>query len=324
MRLEYLTLAAVGLDLIAGDPRWLPHPVRGIGALAALVEKAARKIIRSEFIAGLAAVPLVLIPAGAVAFGIIAVARILHPAAGDVAAIMILYTTLAARDLTAHSGAVYKALKAGDLKLGREKVAMMVGRDTENLDEAEVSRAAIESVAENTVDGVTAPMFYALLAGPVGAIVYKAINTLDSTFGYKNERYMRFGRASAKLDDVANYIPARLTALLLPAAAALTGLNAKNAIIMIFRDGKKHPSPNSGLCEAGTAGALGIRLGGLNYYFGEASEKPALGDAGSAISAEHIRLANRLMYATYFLCLAAFIGLRVAIEKLITGGLYGN
>lgn len=324
MRLEYLMLAAVGLDLVAGDPRWFPHPVRVIGALAAFVEKATRKVFRSEFAAGLVAVPLVLIPAGAVAFGIIAGARILHPAAGDVAAILILYTTLAARDLTAHSGAVYSALKSGDLKLGREKVGMMVGRDTEDLDEGQISRAAIESVAENTVDGVTAPLFYALLAGPVGAVVYKAVNTLDSTFGYKNERYMRFGWASAKLDDVANYIPARLTALLLPVAAALLGLNAKNAVIMIFRDGKKHPSPNSGLCEAGTAGALGIQLGGLNYYFGKPSEKPTLGDGLSTISAEHIRLANRLMYATYFLCLVSFIGVRVAIEKLITGGLYGN
>ena len=238
MRLEYQIVAAILLDFIAGDPPWLPHPVKLIGRFASFLETPLRRIFAKARTAGSMAVLIVLVVTGLATYAAVAGAGLLHPLAADIVSIVLLYTTFAARDLSLHSINVYRGLKAGNIEEARKKVALLVGRDTDILDEAGIVRATVESVAENTVDGVTAPLFFAFLAGPAGAMLYKAVNTLDSTFGYKNERYRKFGWASAKLDDVANYIPARLTALMIPVAALILQMSPLNSLRILLRDGK--------------------------------------------------------------------------------------
>lgn len=313
MTLTLQILAAVALDLLIGDPRWLPHPVRGIGWLAHRLEAPLRRLVRNEYAGGVIAVILVVGSASAAAWGLIRGASCLHPVAGDILSILFIYTAIAPRDLARHSLAVYRALKAGDLPLSRQRVAMIVGRDTEILDEAGVTRAAVECVAESTVDGVTAPLFFALLAGPAGAMAYRAINTLDSTFGYMTPRYCRFGWASARLDDLANYLPARLTAPLIGVAAFLLNLHPLQSWRILRRDGRKHASPNSGLPEAAMAGALGVQLGGTTIYDGEPLEKPTIGDALIPLTARHIRDANTVMFTTVALFLALGLTVRAGL-----------
>jgi len=317
MRLEFQVTIAFGLDILIGDPRWLPHPVKLIGRFAAALESPLRRAISNTRTAGILAVLAVLSVTGWTTFLVVAGAAHLHPVAGEIVSILALYTCFAARDLAAHSGRVHRALVNGDLPEARRCVGMMVGRDTARLDEPEIVRGAVESVAENMVDGVTAPLFFAVLGGPVGAMLYKAVNTLDSTFGYKNERYLQFGWASARLDDVINYIPSRVTARLVAASAVLLGLRASGARRIFKRDGRKHPSPNSGLTEAAVAGALGVQLGGLNYYFGEASERQRMGDPEQPLRCIHILQANRLMLLTSVIALIVFAGARL----LFTSGL---
>ena len=293
--------AALLLDQLLGDPRWLPHPIRLIGWFAGVLEKFFRTICPSLRFAGIFTVIMrVGTTAGAVVC-LLQVTTKIHPALGTLCGIIIMYTSFAARDLWKHSQAVYGALKAENLKDARRKVGLIVGRDTTDLSEKEVSRAAVESVAESLVDGVTAPLFYAFLFGPAGAMAYKAINTADSMFGYKNEQYREFGWAGARLDDLANFIPARITAFLIPVAAFLLGLNAHNSWRILLRDRKKHASPNSGHAEAAVAGALEVQLGGSNIYFGKVVEKPTIGDEGQQIMPGHILLANRLMLVTTIL-----------------------
>jgi adenosylcobinamide-phosphate synthase len=311
MRFDHQVLAALGVDLVLGDPRWLPHPVRLIGCLAAGMESPARQCLPARA-AGIAVALTVIGLTGASTWLLLRGARVVHPIAEDLAAVLLLWTTLAARDLAGHAAAVYWALSSGDLPAARRCVARMVGRDTEDLDETGVVRAAVESVAENTVDGVTAPLFFACLFGPCGAMVYKAINTLDSTFGYKNERYLQFGWASARIDDAANFLPARLTVPLVSVAAALMRLRPLGAIHVLLRDGYKHPSPNSGLIEAAVAGALGVQLGGPISYSGQPSLKATLGDPHSPLVRQHILQAIRLMLVTSVAATALFLGLRWA------------
>lgn len=311
MRLEYQIIAAFALDLLLGDPRWLPHPVKFIGRFAAALEAPLRRAVPNARAAGALAALLVLGAAGGATFALVSGAARLHPALGDLVSIVLLYTCFAGRDLARHAGRVHEALAAGDLPRARHAVSMLVGRDTESLDEPEVVRAAVESVAENMVDGVTAPLLFAAIAGPVGAMLYKAANTLDSTFGYKNERYLRFGWASARFDDWVNYLPARLTAPLAALAAAFLGLRPAGAWRTFRRDGRKHPSPNSGLAEAAVAGALGVQLGGVNSYFGVASERPRMGDPLRPLERAHILQTNRLMLATSALALALFAAIRI-------------
>ncbi|HYA13029.1 MAG TPA: adenosylcobinamide-phosphate synthase CbiB [Syntrophales bacterium] len=313
MRLEYQILAAILLDLLLGDPRWLPHPVKLMGRYAAFLENPLRKSFRSPHMAGVLAVLLVLTVTGLATYAVIMAAGLLHPLFADVVSVIILYTTLAARDLIRHSLNVYHELKSGNLAEARKKVAMLVGRDTDILDETDIVRATVESVAENTVDGVTAPLFFAVLAGPVGAMLYKAVNTLDSTFGYRNERYIEFGWAAARLDDLVNFIPARLTALMIPIAAFFLRLSMLNSFKIIFRDRKKHPSPNSGLSEAAVAGALGVQLGGLNYYFGQPSFRATLGDPIRDLEKRDILKANALMLITLILAVVVFLSVRLII-----------
>lgn len=311
MRLEYQVLAAMALDAAIGDPRWLPHPVRAIGALAAGAEAVARRVIPSTRAAGVLAVLAVVGSTGAVVFLLVRAAAAIHPALGDATSIVLLAFTLAARDLAGHALAVFGSLKRGDLPQAREKAGLMVSRETAGLDESETARAAVESVAENTVDGVTAPLFFAVVGGPVAAMMYKAVNTLDSMFGYKTERYLKFGWAAARLDDAVNFLPARFTAWLIPLAAGLGGGRPLQALRCLARDGRKHPSPNSGLTEAAMAGALGVRLGGASSYFGSVSVKPFLGDPLEPLGKTTIRRAVVLMTITYLLAALLFLGVRV-------------
>jgi adenosylcobinamide-phosphate synthase len=313
MRLEYQILAAILLDILAGDPPWLPHPVRLIGCFASFLEMPLKKIFANARLAGAMAVLIVLAVTGLLTYAVIFGAGLLHPFAADIVSIVLLYTTFAARDLSQHSFNVYRELKAGNIEEARKKVSLLVGRDTDILDEAGVVRATVESVAENTVDGVTAPLFFAFLVGPLGAIIYKAVNTLDSMFGYKNERYREFGWASARLDDLANYVPARLTALIIPVAAVILQLSPLNSLRILVRDGKKHPSPNSGLTEAAVAGALNIQLGGLNYYFGQPSLRPTMGDPVKELGKKDIVRANALMFVTLILATIILLAVRFSL-----------
>jgi adenosylcobinamide-phosphate synthase len=269
-----------------------------------------RRAIPNTRAAGIITAGLVVGCSGFMAFLIIQGAKRLHPIAGDVVAVLLLYTAFATRDLLRHSHQVYRALRNGNLPEARRRVAMLVGRDTDDLDEQGVSRAAVESVAENLVDGVTAPIFFAVLGGPIAAMMYKAASTLDSTFGYKDERYLFFGWASARLDDVANYLPARLTVPLVALTAAILGRHPINALCIGLRDGQKHPSPNAGLAEATVAGALGVQLGGLNYYDGEPHEGALLGDPLELLEKRHILSVNILAFGTALLFLLVFVGLR--------------
>jgi len=314
MSIELQVVASLLVDLALGDPRWLPHPVRGIGRLAGGLEKLARRWLGDGRIAGLAAAVTVVAVAGGATWGAITLAGRWHPLAADAVAVGLIYTTIAARDLAAHSQAVFAALAAGDLPEARRRVGRIVGRDTDRLDVAGVVRAAVESVAESTVDGVTAPVFYALAAGPVGAMVYRAINTLDSMFGHQDPHYRDFGWAAARIDDLANYLPARLTAPLLCVAAGLLGQRPLRAIRVLVRDGRNHPSPNAGLVEAAVAGALGVQLGGRNLYDGLPLDRPTLGDPLVPLATRHIPAANALMFTTAALLLAIMLPLRAVAE----------
>ena len=308
-------MAAVLLDFILGDPRWLPHPARGIGRLAAWVEPRARRLIPQAKMAGGLAWLLVVSFACILTWGILKGSTWLHPILGDIVGIWIIYTTLAARDLVRHSSAVYDALSSGDLQEARRKAAMIVGRDTDRLDEPEITRATVETVAESTLDGVTAPLFFAFLFGPVGAMAYRVINTLDSMWGHKDEQYIMFGWAAARTDDVANWVPARLTGLCMAIAAWFLRLSGGNAWRVLLRDARRHPSPNSGFPEAAMAGALRVRIGGTNYYNGEPEERPHIGDPFRVLEARHIALANRLMFATTLMfALSGF-----AVRQLLKG-----
>ncbi|MGB6063547.1 MAG: adenosylcobinamide-phosphate synthase CbiB [Desulfomonilaceae bacterium] len=313
MRLEYQILLAVALDLIFGDPRWLPHPVKLIGRLATFAEMAFRKMIKNLRIAGVATVFVVVGTTILATYGLISGARSVHPYAGDLVSILLLWTGIAAKDMVRHSSDVVDALNSGSLTDARERVAMICGRDTDRLDESDVARATVESVAENMVDGVVAPLFYAAIGGALGIMAYKAVNTLDSSFGYKNREYLKFGWASAKLDDIANFIPSRLAALLVPPAAMLLLQSPAHSLKVFLRDRLKHPSPNAGQAEAAVAGALGIQLGGLSYYSGIPSNKPPLGDPLAPVGPEHVVRANALLLMTSGLALALLLTVRLSI-----------
>ncbi|MGA2032953.1 MAG: adenosylcobinamide-phosphate synthase CbiB [Thermoguttaceae bacterium] len=312
MRLEHQILIAVALDLLLGDPQWLPHPVRAIGGLAAGLERPARRLVPDERAAGAVVALAVYLAAGLAAWGSIRVARLIHPAVADAVSIAVIYSTIAARDLVRHSMAVFHPLISGRLPAARQNLSRIVGRDTEQLDAAGIVRAAVESVAESTVDGVTAPLFFAVIAGPVGAMLYRAINTLDSMFGHQDARYRRFGFAAARIDDAANYLPARLTAPLICLAALLLGQRPWHALRILARDGRKHASPNAGLSEAAVAGALGVQLGGVNSYDGQPVETPAIGDPLVSLAPRHIPWANALMLLAAGLFLATALSLRMA------------
>ena len=310
-------IAGFLLDFLFGDPVWLYHPVRVIGNFISFGEKTLRRLFPKtpggELAAGtvlwfLTAGLSFLIPS-AVLLG----AQMIHPALRFLVESFWCYQILAARCLVKESGKVYDRLKENDLPGARKAVSMIVGRDTENLTYEGVTKAAVETVAENTSDGVTAPLLFLLLGGAPLGFLYKAVNTMDSMLGYKNEKYLYFGRFPSGMDDVFNYIPSRITALLMITAAFLTGMDGKNAWRIYLRDRRKHASPNAAQTEAVCAGALRIRLAGDAVYFGKLYKKDYLGDDLRPIEAEDIRRAGKLMYVTAVLMLVVFGAVKAAI-----------
>ena len=301
-------LIGAALDLMIGDPQWMPHPVRWIGSLIALLEGRLRRAgdpPRRQRWKGALLVLIVLAVTGGAAWGLLRLMYRLHPAAGIAAEAILCCYALAARNLGESAMAVYKPLIRGDVEGARAAVSMIVGRDTSVLDEDGIIRAAVETVAENTADGVIAPMLYLFLGGAVGGMLYKAVNTMDSMLGYQNTEYRYFGTAAARLDDAAGFVPARISALCLMAAALLIGQDAAGARRIYARDRRRHKSPNAGQSESVMAGALGVRLAGDAVYFGRVEHKPYIGDPVRPIEAEDIPRAVRMMYAASGICLAA-------------------
>jgi len=300
-------LAAVILDLLIGDPRWFPHPVIYVGKLIMVLEKALRSAVRNERLGGVLLLVMTVGITCGVAVAFLKGAYAVSPYLGFSVAVILSWSCLAARSLHRESRLVADALGRGDLATARRHLSFIVGRDTEELDEAEIWRATVETVAENSSDGVIAPLFYLIIGGPPLALAYKAVNTLDSMVGYRNERYKSFGWASARCDDLAYFVPARLTGLLMVVAAPLFGFPARNAWQIMRRDGHNHSSPNSGIPEAAVAGALGVRLGGASVYSGTRVEKPTIGDPLKPISSVAWEGAVRLMYGTEGLLVAAWL-----------------
>ena len=308
--------AAFALDLLLGDPSHWPHPVRWMGSLTTRTQNIIRAGCRTprQLRFGGALLWLVVVGATfAVAWGLLGVVRAIHPWLGWLVEVWMIYTSLAGRCLADMAGEVEQALRHGTLAESRARLAMIVGRDTSQLEKPQIARAVVETVAENSVDGVIAPLFFLLLGGAPLMMVYKAVNTLDSMVGYKNEKYRDIGMVSARLDDAANFIPARLSWLLLAAAAALCRLNPRRALRIGWRDRRAHSSPNCAWPEATVAGALGIRLGGPNVYFGERVEKPWIGDARRDVEPGDIPRATRLMLIASLLALLLFAVLRAAV-----------
>lgn len=304
------------LDLILGDPYWLPHPVRLIGSLISKLEKwllpaeeargknNGKRTDEYQLKMGRRLVYIVLLCTGTVSFLLLYAAYRIHPAAGVAAESIMTYQILAVKCLRQESMKVYVKLKEKDLREARKAVSMIVGRDTDCLDETGVTKAAVETVAENISDGIIAPMLYLAAGGPVLGFLYKAVNTMDSMVGYKNDKYLCFGRAAARLDDALNYIPARISALLMIGASFFMGkdFSGKHAFVIFKRDRRKHASPNSAQTEAACAGALGIRLAGDACYFGKTVKKPYIGDELRAVEYEDIVRVNKLLYASAVLC----------------------
>ncbi|MFR7972547.1 MAG: adenosylcobinamide-phosphate synthase CbiB [Lacrimispora saccharolytica] len=321
----WLTLAALltgyVLDLIFGDPRQIYHPIRIIGNLIAVLEKGIRKVFpktsKGELAGGTVLVVLVVLICTAVPAALLGLAAWIHPVVYWLLASFWCWQILATKSLKTESMKVYAPLKEGDLPAARRAVAMIVGRDTERLTEEGVAKAAVETVAENTSDGIVAPLIFLALGGPALGFFYKAVNTMDSMVGYKNERYLYFGRTAARLDDVLNFLPSRISAWLMILAAAILGMDGKNAKRIYLRDRKNHASPNSAQTEAVMAGALRVQLAGDAWYFGELYKKPTIGDPFRAVEPEDIVRANRLMYLTSALALAVCGILRAVICLLV-------
>jgi len=296
------------LDILVGDPYWFPHPVRGMGKLIQILEKL---LYRSCFNLKISGVILATLVVGISWFGGFVMVN-LASRAGKWLEIgvesFLIFTTLSVKNLADEARGVYQALDKDDIKLARRKVGRIVGRDTHNLSKSEIIRATVETVAENSVDGVISPLFFALLGGAPLALAYRAINTLDSMVGYKNQRYKDFGWFSARLDDVTNFIPARIAALFIPLAAFLTTGRGKDSFRIILRDGKKSPSPNAAIPEAGFAGALGIKLGGRNFYQGKEESRPLIGENLKEKNKKDILVAIKIMRVLSALVLLVFIG----------------
>lgn len=290
-------LAGFLLDACIGDPPNFPHPIRWIGNLIAMCERFIRKHSVNLRQGGILLAITVLLISSIVPFLLLAICYHIHLVLGMTAESILICYMLAARSLCDESMKVCRAAESGDTEASRKAVSMIVGRDTEKLDAGDILRAAVETVAENCSDGVTAPMFYMAFGGAVGGFFYKAANTMDSMIGYRNEKYIDLGRFAAKLDDVLNFIPSRITALLMIAVSPLLHFDAKNAYRIWKRDRRKHASPNSAQTESACAGALHLRLAGDAWYFGELHRKPYIGDDDRSIEPEDIRRANRLMYA---------------------------
>ena len=307
-------IAGFVLDLLIGDPHFIPHPVRLIGSLISFLDKRLNSDVKynsseneanlTKYKRGVLLVFTVIFATFAVSVVILVAAYSINLYAGVIAEAVMTWQILATKCLRVESMRVYDALRTDGVEAGRRAVSMIVGRDTSVLDEAGVTRAAVETVAENTSDGVIAPMLYTAIGGPVLGFVYKAVNTMDSMLGYKNDKYMYFGRFAARLDDVVNFIPARISAYLMIGAAFIGGrqFDGRNAYRIFKRDRFNHASPNSAQTESVCAGALRVQLAGDAVYFGRLVKKKYIGDRLREIEYEDIKRANRLMYITAFLC----------------------
>ncbi len=332
MNIEIAIVAsAFMIDLAIGDPRALPHPVVGMGHVISKLERPLRTAALWPLLRRLArpfggsaedialklagtAYPLLLVGGSfLIGWTLLFLLGLLHPWLAYGAAAWMISTTIAAKGLADAGLDVYRLLKENKLSEARQALAMIVGRDTDKLGESEIARGAVETVAENIVDAIVSPLFYAFIGGAPLALAYRAVNTLDSMVGYKNEKYRNLGWAFARLDDLANWIPARLSALAIVAAAVLLKLRSRRVLGTVRRFARLHPSPNSGFPESAVAGALGVQLGGLNYYKGVASDRARMGEPLEPLEAEHIRLAVRILYVSSALFAVAAAGLAYAI-----------
>lgn len=308
------------LDLLLGDPHWMYHPVRMIGNLITVTERIIRgclpKTKKGERIGGVLLVVTVVVISSAVPFGILYFVYGRNVFAGFLVESFMCYQILATKSLKSESEKVYVALKEKGLSAGRKAVSMIVGRDTKELTQEGVTKAAVETVAENTSDGIIAPMFYMMIGGAVLGFTYKAVNTMDSMIGYKNEKYLYFGTAAAKLDDAVNFIPARLSAWFMIAAAFFTKMDYKDAYRIYRRDRKNHKSPNAAQTEAVMAGALNVQLAGNAWYFGKLYEKPTIGDNLRSVEIDDIRRSHKLLYGTALIGLVVFSFLKLSVVAI--------
>jgi adenosylcobinamide-phosphate synthase len=302
----FLLISCYIADLFFGDPEWFPHPVRWMGKLVNLLDKGLNK--KGEFwikkrIKGVLLALLITGISACSAYLLLELSRRLNLFLYYLAWVYMGYTTISIRDLQIKARAIYKELERGDIFKARKELSRIVGRDTQDLSGDEIKRATIESIAESTNDGIVAPLFYLILGGPVLAVAYKAINTLDSMVGYKNDKYLDFGWFSARLDDVANYIPARISGFLISISSFILGKGFRNAYKTMLKDGRRHSSPNSGISEAAMAGALGIRLGGGAFYQGKFVEKQYIGKDIKKVDIFLINEALKISFVTSFLML---------------------
>lgn len=304
------------MDLIIGDPHNPGHPVRMIGNYAKIVEKFYRGLLPNKLkIAGFLSWLWIIIPTYFITVEIVQLGAFINPIVGIIVEGILIYFCISAKGLKVEGLKVIKTLATGDIEKARLELSYIVGRDTKSLDEKAIVRAVIETVAENMSDGIIAPLIFAGIGGAPLAMAYKAVNTCDSMFGYKNDKYIDFGFVSAKLDDLFNYIPARITAYFIIVASGILGFNYKNSYKIYKRDRYNHTSPNSAHPEAAVAGALGIKLGGSNYYFGKLVKKPTIGEAIKDIEIDDLYKTNRI------LTLVSLMGLLVALLINVVGGL---
>lgn len=293
-----LTIAII-LDWLIGDPRWFPHPIIYIGKFIGYLEKKMRKLAENDESLKILGLMIVILVAGvsfSVPFFILSIVKF-NSVLFHILNIIILWTTIAAKCLHQEAGKVSYALAKDNLEDARLKLSYIVGRDTKELTENEIIRADVETVAENTADGIIAPLFYAIIGGAPLAMLYKAINTMDSMLGYKNEKFKYIGFFPAKIDDVFNFIPARITGILISLSAPVVNGNIVESMKIMIRDRKNHKSPNCAYPEGAAAGAMRIQLGGVNTYFGEKVHKPTIGDALNQLKANHIMETIKLMYS---------------------------
>lgn len=309
------------LDLIFGDPYWMPHPVRFIGNLISILEKVIRRFMpktkRGEYIGGIILTVMVVSISMVIPLVIILMAKSINTYLALTVETFMCYQILATKSLKVESMKVYDELAKNDLPSARKAVSMIVGRDTKDLTFSGVAKAAVETVAENTSDGIIAPMIFIAIGGAPMGFFYKAINTMDSMVGYKNEKYINFGRFAAKLDDVVNYLPARISAYEMILSSFFLRYDYKNAFKIYKRDRYNHASPNSAQTESVCAGALDVQLAGNAYYFGKLYEKPTIGDHIREINYDDIKKANRLLYCTSFISIVIISIIKITIILMV-------
>ncbi|MGM7684841.1 adenosylcobinamide-phosphate synthase CbiB [Cytobacillus sp. Hm23] len=303
----FAIIIALGLDFVIGDPKWLPHPVRGFGWM---IKKCDNALNEGRFRKSKGVITVIVVCgfATVISAAVIFYLYSLHWVIGMLVEALFIFTTIATKSLKEAAIEVKLPLADQNLDLAREKLSWIVGRDTIQLDESEIVRGVVETVAENTSDGITAPLFFAILGGGPLAVMYRAANTCDSMLGYKNETYREFGWAAAKFDDLLNFVPSRISGVLMIVAnVALAKQSLKKCMKLLFRDASKHPSPNSGWLEAAMASILSVQLGGINYYKGVASNRATIGEPIVALTVKHIDMANQVMIRTVIACTIFYV-----------------